>query len=557
MSVFITGRVSQAADSVCGDGVKEGAEDCDDGNLRNGDSCSSSCTLEGCGNGSMDANEQCDDGNVRDGDRCNKYCQIEFCGDRRIQGVLGEECDDGNGVSNDGCSAQCRIEGRSGGDETIHPAPEEQILPSTIKVIDPTLLIKKEVLSEAEAAAQFLGTPEGVDITEYLSREESIQLEQILQKLKNGRRLNEQERAWAEALVQKLDEARSAERKRYTDLLKQFIATPISSEVVDEKTLEKQRLVDVEVPVAITELQRAVDIIQRGKLQGAVAGNLAKLQRQGLSIAEETPKDLPKNLTSGAQPIEVFAALKTLKETTEKYATTDLPKSLEIIRNEAEMLLRALPIFEREYGLKPEDTARLLEDIKRVTDESEKQDIYRVVGAVNRFLLSLERRDIFSPEEITALEANKLHGAARAHRLADRLGRKDEIVTIQDREKFVQGLTLSAPSEYSEIFRTGTLPEQKNALLSFLATDDRLASLVERIPDEKRELLTDEREGLERDIRTLGTPDVTGSECDDSIENALSCTSDYLEGVEHAVRNRNLFTRLVGYLQDYFGIGNE
>jgi len=41
---------------VCGDGILHpGTEQCDDGNLTNGDGCSSFCLFEYCGNGTIDS----------------------------------------------------------------------------------------------------------------------------------------------------------------------------------------------------------------------------------------------------------------------------------------------------------------------------------------------------------------------------------------------------------------------------------------------------------------------------------------------------------------------
>jgi cysteine-rich repeat protein len=94
----------------CGDGVLDPGEGCDDGNDINGDGCSSKCTVESyCGDGVLDPGEECDDGNNVDGDGCDSECTVEpFCGD----GVLdpGEECDDGNNENGDGCSAVCTRE---------------------------------------------------------------------------------------------------------------------------------------------------------------------------------------------------------------------------------------------------------------------------------------------------------------------------------------------------------------------------------------------------------------------------------------------------------------
>jgi len=100
--------------AVCGNGALEGAEQCDDGNLQNGDFCSDQCipTAVQCGNGQLEINEACDDGNVVDGDGCSAVCQEEvpgaICGNRVVEN--GETCDDGNQVSGDGCSNLCRIE---------------------------------------------------------------------------------------------------------------------------------------------------------------------------------------------------------------------------------------------------------------------------------------------------------------------------------------------------------------------------------------------------------------------------------------------------------------
>lgn len=79
---------------ICGDGIVEGSEECDDG-ANNGIVCSPPY-----------------------GGSCN-YCSItcttinltgSYCGDGTTDVADGEECDDGNNTSGDGCSATCRIE---------------------------------------------------------------------------------------------------------------------------------------------------------------------------------------------------------------------------------------------------------------------------------------------------------------------------------------------------------------------------------------------------------------------------------------------------------------
>jgi cysteine-rich repeat protein len=92
--------------AACGDGFVGPGELCDDGNLSDGDGCTAACTLASCGDGVVDAGEACDDGNQSDGDACLSTCTKAVCGDGVVhEGV--EACDDGNQNDGDGCSNAC------------------------------------------------------------------------------------------------------------------------------------------------------------------------------------------------------------------------------------------------------------------------------------------------------------------------------------------------------------------------------------------------------------------------------------------------------------------
>ncbi len=129
--------------AVCGNGIMELPEWCDDGNTAAGDGCykcltqggfsctkvvgkKSICTRTQCGNGIVDTGEVCDDGNVVGNDGCGGDCKVErgfscvifkdqpsrcsrgTCGNGRWD--LYEDCDDGNKNGGDGCSAACKYE---------------------------------------------------------------------------------------------------------------------------------------------------------------------------------------------------------------------------------------------------------------------------------------------------------------------------------------------------------------------------------------------------------------------------------------------------------------
>jgi fibro-slime domain-containing protein len=73
----------------CGDGLREGTEQCDDGNATPFDGCDSACNNEpDCSGGTCQAvcgdavilpgtSEACDDGNTQDGDGCSSACEVE------------------------------------------------------------------------------------------------------------------------------------------------------------------------------------------------------------------------------------------------------------------------------------------------------------------------------------------------------------------------------------------------------------------------------------------------------------------------------------------------
>ncbi len=107
---------NDSIDGICGDGIQDPSEACDDGNLIANDACTDICELARCGDQIVQIGvETCDDGNSIDTDVCPTSCQAAVCGDGflrtdLVEGDPGyETCDDGNNDNGDSCNANCMM----------------------------------------------------------------------------------------------------------------------------------------------------------------------------------------------------------------------------------------------------------------------------------------------------------------------------------------------------------------------------------------------------------------------------------------------------------------
>jgi cysteine-rich repeat protein len=92
--------------TVCGDGILDPGEECDDGNSIDTDGCRNSCALPLCSDQIVDSAESCDPPGIPagpSGNPCRANCTV--CGDALPD--LAEECDDGNTVDTDACANDC------------------------------------------------------------------------------------------------------------------------------------------------------------------------------------------------------------------------------------------------------------------------------------------------------------------------------------------------------------------------------------------------------------------------------------------------------------------
>lgn len=99
--------LSFSLQSLCGDGVVDPGEQCDNGGSNgNSAACKLNCTTNVCGDGFKGPGEQCDNGGSNSNNAgCKSDCTTNICGD----GFKGpnEVCDDGNTVGGDLCSSTC------------------------------------------------------------------------------------------------------------------------------------------------------------------------------------------------------------------------------------------------------------------------------------------------------------------------------------------------------------------------------------------------------------------------------------------------------------------
>lgn len=73
------GTDTTGAEPICGDGIPEGDEACDDGDQNSDtdpDACRTNCEAAGCGDGIVDTGESCDDQNTAEADGCLSTCII-------------------------------------------------------------------------------------------------------------------------------------------------------------------------------------------------------------------------------------------------------------------------------------------------------------------------------------------------------------------------------------------------------------------------------------------------------------------------------------------------
>ena len=143
---------------VCGDGVRDDGEDCDDG-PKNADNaaCTASCAVNVCGDGLILADtEACDDGSKNADDAaCTASCEVATCGDGKLLAGV-EVCDDGvNDGAYGSCAGDCMAKASYCGDGILDDGNEECDSPDDPACLASCMLARScLVIHESDASLQ-------------------------------------------------------------------------------------------------------------------------------------------------------------------------------------------------------------------------------------------------------------------------------------------------------------------------------------------------------------------------------------------------------------------
>lgn len=512
------GTFTQAQDpaQVCGNGAKEGLEQCDDGDLSNGDGCSSQCTIEKCGNGIVDEaiGEQCD-GTAG----CDAHCHLEYCGDGRMQS--SEQCDDGNGVNDDGCSSVCTLETSDTDSETTHPAATtiekkprvKPPFPPTPRPLSDATIIRESqnILSDALFIALPLGSKD--------------ELATILRKLSFGR-ISVEARERALFIVRSLKEHLQRDQEITQSLVRSLV--DVSDAYFRELGIDTQKLRHADPTVVLQELDRVAPVRTPAEIRSIASAKQAYLADLGLRVAP-----LGDTTTTGEMFSEIVDTVKTLS--TQK--TQDIDRSLRTLRD-TEDLKGAVRTFQAEHALQDATMKDLNDRLEKVATS---QTPSETVSAVRAFTKGLESAGVVKPSDLL----QDTHTAAPVDR-----PQSDFLPTVPP--DVLPAVLEKVPATVSASFKAGSLKDQANAFREFLKSDEHLKTLETSLEPDRRAVYEERFREIDTALDRIISGQSVGT-CDTSMSAVLLCANRILVDLETEVRSSaSLFDQTVHYLQDRF-----
>lgn len=565
------------SDEVCGNDTIDPGEQCDDGNLTSGDGCSAYCLNEVCGNAVTDIGEQCDDGNQAGGDGCGSLCTIEFCGDQITQSP--ETCDDGNNVSGDGCSSVCQAEdpstlkgeliptdtASSDGADTQTVSSDGATAPVVQHPAAPVIPQRiLQIAVDAATANTFIRGAEGDDYISYFESTDQEALKDILRALRDRKPLTPEQRERAEKFAGDLGLSKFAERDRYNDMLARLIATTISEGVISEQAIDQAKLTGD--PTAITqELRKVTTPLSASALQNETIALFSGLQRQGVSIDGLSADQIVGMVAEDRRPVELFEAIVEVKEKVEQAAVPDVEASYQDVLDNAHNLRTMLPVLENEYGIDRAKVEARIANLEKTVATATPQDAGDVVDAINKLTVSIQRDrkiDSNALENIDEQAAAKYlqrfasvtqEGTPLTAGLLSGNTSSSAPVSPGDMLRTVEIAAREAPLMQREAFAGSDVEAQKKSLVQYVYNQPdimRMRSLLQEDGDGNRDELNRRELDLRESIDRIGEIDVPDDSCDDNMLAADACVEAYTHWLEGAVRNRNVISKVGGFMED-------
>jgi cysteine-rich repeat protein len=171
---------------ICGNGVLEAGEACDDGSNNNDiapNACRTDCRKAHCGDGVVDSSEKCDEG-TRNSDtianRCRMNCTKPRCGDgiTDTAAPYNEQCDDGNNNDSDGCLKSCKTCVKLDEVGNIEITEDTHICPNSYGLDDygdyGAIIVKKSGVTLDCHGAELTGEGRGVGVMVFRSNNVTV-----------------------------------------------------------------------------------------------------------------------------------------------------------------------------------------------------------------------------------------------------------------------------------------------------------------------------------------------------------------------------------------------
>ncbi len=567
--IWGAGRASSLAQlvddaPVCGDAETTGEEECDDGNLRNGDRCSSECKVEACNNGRIEGFEQCDGG-----PRCDDQCFLTFCGDNIVQEQAGEQCDDGDRTSGDGCSSICKLENQPVIDpETGEPvtpdtpvdSPAPTPAPAPAPVAAPVRQSPAQSTAistlrrEAGIVTDFLFTSAGEVYTAGLSDEQNETLALILDLLRQGKPLTPELQQQAGIIAAAFIVAKADEHDKYSNAIRGFFLSDSGQQMLGSLGIDPA-IAGTDTGLAeIEKILAARPAVSSEEKLDQVDDVLKRLDRQSVDLNSAlTARFQTIYANENATPVQQLKALSALREDLERQAQ-DPAKAMPELHGEIGRLRDSIPQIEKEFGAETaQQVNRLLIDLEALAKEGKPADAPRAAASLNRIAVILEQKGV-ARAEIEVADTEYLHAAATVEVAAAAAGLEVPAdAESQDPLARVQSLAAQAPAAYAYAFANGRQNDQVQALLRYLDNNTRILELRDIVRQTGNNAMDVQFEQLRREITQIGMNDAR-SECSYSIEAATDCVQTYVTALEQAARNRSALSKAAAALREYFGI---